>query len=299
MPTARINGQDVIVVGRWLKTATLRDEEWLEANSVADDPVQFAEGLRASGLGADLLAFSGSLDSPILPGDIRYDYDNVAVIDTSDFHRWWDGLPQEARKNTRRAAKKGIEIRCVTLDETLAAGIKAIYDETPVRQGRPFWHYGKDIETVKRENGTYLERSTFLGAYYGGDLVGFMKWVHVGNCARIMQILCLNAHQDKRPMIALIAKSAEICHEKGMRYLIYGKFTYGRKLDSSIAEFKRRLGFVQKDFPRYYVPLTWRGRLAMQTGLHAGLRNLLPPKMITYLVKLRAAWLQRSLPPAT
>ena len=88
-------------------------------------------------------------------------------------------------------------IRLAKLDDDFAAGIKAIYDATPVRQGRQFWHYGKDIDTVKRENGSYLDRSEFLGAYYSGQLVGFMKLVYVGDAARSMQILCLNAHQDK------------------------------------------------------------------------------------------------------
>ena len=36
-------------------------------------------------------------------------------------------------------------------------------------QGRKFWHYGKDLNTVKRENGTYLDRCEILGAYYSGQ----------------------------------------------------------------------------------------------------------------------------------
>jgi hypothetical protein len=293
VPATRIEGHRVIAVGRWLRIATLQDEEWLEGELVADPP-RFVDSLRSSGLRADIFAYSGPIDSTSVHPLGRCDHDNVAVIRTDDLKAWWDGLPQEARKNTRRAAKKGIEVKVATFDDVFVSGIKAIYDETPVRQGRMFWHYGKALASVKRDNGTYLDRCEFLGAYLGGELVGFMKLVYVGNAGRIMQILCLNAHQDKRPIVALIARAAEICHAKGMKYLIYGKFTYGRKTDSSIAEFKRRLGFEQKNFPRYYVPLTWRGRMAVGLGAHAGWLAILPPILINLLLDLRSWWLARA-----
>jgi hypothetical protein len=289
VPVTQIAGHDLIAMGRWPRIATVRDEEWLETTRSLD-PRKLADDVAGSSLRADILAISGVLDQPAIEG-LPFETDNVAIIDTSDFKAWWESLPQEARKNTRRAAKRGIEIRTAEFDDALVRGIKAIYDEAPLRQGRPFWHYGKDIETVRRENETYRERSEFLGAYLGTELVGFMKWVYVGDAARIMQILCLNAHQDKRPIIALIAKAAEICHQKGMRYLVYGKYTYGRKVDSSIAEFKKRLGFHQLDFPRYYIPLNLRGRMAISLGVHTGLKNLLPASVLARLLAMRSAWL--------
>jgi hypothetical protein len=269
----------------------LKDEEWI-AGELVRDPPRFINALRESGLPADIFVYSGPIDSTPETGIGQVEIDNVAVIRTDDHKAWWDGLPQEARKNTRRAAKRGIVIRSATLDDELVAGIKAIYDETPVRQGRKFWHYGKDLETVRRENSSYLDRSEFLGAYYSGQLVGFMKFVYVGDIARIMQILCMNQHQDKRPIIALIAKAVEICHQNGIRYLIYGKFTYGRKTHSSVAEFKRRLGFEQKNFPRYYITTTLRGRIALRLGVHRDWLALLPSNLINRLLKARTWWLQ-------
>ncbi|MCI0744591.1 MAG: hypothetical protein L0Y58_04215 [Verrucomicrobia subdivision 3 bacterium] len=289
----RIEGHGVVAVGRWLRVATLKDEDWLEGGLVAH-PIKFIGALRASGLPADIFAFSGPLGGTPDESGGQFELENVAVIRTGDYKAWWEGLPQEARKNTRRAAKRGIEIRSAALDDDFAAGIKAIYDETQVRQGRKFWHYGKDLDTVKRENGTYLDRCEFLGAYYLGQLVGFMKFVYVGDAARIMQILCQNAHQDKRPMIALIANAAEICHQKGLNYLIYGKFTYGRKTDSSITEFKRRLGFEPLEYRRYYIPLSLRGRIALRLGVHKGWLALLPPKLIKHLLDIRSRWLHKA-----
>jgi hypothetical protein len=79
-----------------------------------------------------------------------FELDNAAVIRTDDYKAWWEALPQEARKYTRQAAKKGIEVPSAVLNNDFAAGIKAMYDETLVRQGRKFWHYGKDCSTRVR-----------------------------------------------------------------------------------------------------------------------------------------------------
>ena len=180
----------------------------------------------------------------------------------------------------------------MTLDDALVSGIKRIYDEAPVRQGRRFWHYGKDLDRIRAENSSYLDRSEFIGCYHEDELIGFMKIVFVGKVARIMQILALSAHQDKRPMNALIAKAMEICHQKGVTYLVYSKFTFGKKKNDEMAEFKRRNGFTQIDFPRYYVPLTLRGRLAYALKLHRGLIDMLPSGALQMLARLRSRVLE-------
>jgi hypothetical protein len=298
VPMAEVGGRSVAVSGRYPKMASVRDEEWLEGGWISD-VTTFIPALRTSGLNADVFSFSGALAEQVeIPGTLS-EVDNVAVIDTQNFKVWWEALPQEARKNTRRAAKRGVTVDVVAFDDSLVRGIKTIYDEAAIRQGRRFWHYGKDIDVVRRENGTYLDRSVFLGAFAEGQLIGFMKWVRVGDVARIMQILCLNAHQDKRPIIALIAKAAETCHKQGCRYLVYGKYTYGNKGDSSITEFKRRLGFQQLDYLRYHVALTLQGRVALALGLQHGVQGLLPAWLLRKLLAWRARWLTRSQGPAT
>ena len=108
-----------------------------------------------------------------------------------------------------------------------------------------------------------------------------------------MQILSMEAHYDKRPMNALLAKAVEVCSERGMSWLVYGKYVYGNKQQSTIGEFKRRNGFRQVNYRRYFVPLTWRGRVAMRLRLHRGLLGLLPERAIQVLLAGRAralAW---------
>ena len=47
----------------------------------------------------------------------------------------------------------------------------------------------------------------------------------------ILPILALNAHHDKRPMNALLAKAMEVCVQKGVGWFVYGNYIYGNKKD--------------------------------------------------------------------
>jgi len=255
VPATQIEGRTVIAKGGWIKTASVRDEEVVEGELVKD-PATFISALKQSGLKADVLTFFQRPPEVKPKFNYHFEWDNYAVVPITTFEDWWEKrLPQEARKNTRRAAKRGVVVKSVPFDDELARGIHKLCNETPVRQGRPFWHYGKDFETVKREHATYLERSEFVAAYFENELIGFIKMVYVDRVATIFHILAFNSHYDKRPMNALLTKSMEVCVQKGVGYFVYGQYVYGNKKDSSLVEFKRRNGFEQINFPRYYIHL--------------------------------------------
>ena len=179
-------------------------------------------------------------------------------------------------------------VRSVALDDRFIEAIMKIYNETKVRQGKPFWHYGKDFETIKKETITFPERSEFFGAYLDSELIGFIKLVFCGDVAALMAIVSLNSRHDCRPNNALLAKAVEICASKGMSYLVYGKYVYGNNMNSALTEFKRRNGFEALRFPRYYVPLTWKGRLVLLLKLHRGWVGIFPPRMLALFVGVRA-----------
>src|SRR5260221_2853005 len=290
VPSVQISSRTIIATGKWIKIAAVRDEELVEGE-IVENPDSFVSDLKRSGLRADILTFAQKIGESAPKHPYFFEWDNAAVALTENFTAWWERLPQETRKNVRRAAKRGVTLRVVKFDDDLVKGIKAIYDETPVRQGMRFWHFGKDFEMVKMENGTYLERSEFIGAYFGQELIGLIKFVYTDRTARILQILSKNAHFDKRPMNALIAKAVEVCHEKGVLYLVYSKLRFGNKKTSQLAEFKLRNGFEEMLLPRYYVPLTLKGKIALKLGLHRGLLGILPPWLINFLLGLRAGCL--------
>jgi hypothetical protein len=55
-------------------------------------------------------------------------------------------------------------------------------------------------------------------------------------------------------------------------------------------EFKMRNGFEEVLVPRYYIPLTLKGRVAMQLKLHHGLVGIVPESIIRIGRDLRVKW---------
>ena len=287
VPAARIDGWTIVVTGRWLRRAEIYDEHW-QVKGI-EDLESIIIKRKDQAVNADIFTFAQKLPDTKPKFNYPLAWDNVAAIPITSYPEWWEKrLPQETRKNVRRAGRRQVVVRSTNLDDALVQGIKAIYDETPVRQGRRFWHYGKDLETIKRENSSYLDRCEFIGAFYQDELIGFLKMVYMGKVSSIMQIVSKNAHYDKRPANALIAKAVEVCASRGISYFIYGQYVHGNNSGAPITEFKRRNGFEQILIPRYYVPLTGKGRVAMKLKLHLGMRRLLPQKLETALLSLRA-----------
>ncbi len=110
---------------------------------------------------------------------------------------------------------------------SLSRQYDSIYNETPVRQGKTFWHYQRDFQSVKHALATYLDRSIFIGAYHQDELIGFIKLTYVGTAATITQILKVRrSTSTSGPTNALIAKAVEICELEGKSHFIYGSFVY-------------------------------------------------------------------------
>jgi hypothetical protein len=220
--------------------------------------------------------------------DYPFEMDNVAVLPVASFEEWFKKIKDKGRNLVRKAQKSGVVTRVVPFDDALVGQVMEIYNETPMRQGRKFWHYGKDFATIKRELSTYLERSHFVGAYLQEELIGFMKMVKVDDTAILFHFVAKMKHRDKSAMNAILAKAVEVCPGYGIKHIIYGRYTYGNKTNSTLADFKRRNGFEKIELPRYYIPLTLKGRLAYSLGLHRGLLGILPPKLVTALGAARA-----------
>jgi hypothetical protein len=80
-----------------------------------------------------------------------------------------------------------------------------------------------------------------------------------------------------------------------MKYLTYGKMYYGKKRKSSLVAFKHRNGFAPIFLPRYYIPLSKKGKLAIAFRLHRGILGLLPGGLINLLIRLRSFFERRFL----
>lgn len=292
VPAVQIGQRTVIATGKWLKIASVRDEELIEGSTI-EDPTAFVPTLKGSKLDADVFTFAQRVPESSRRYNYCTEWENAAAIQITSFSHWWQNCTDSsARKAVNRAKKLGVTVEIKEFSDKLIEAICRIYDETPVRQGKVFWHYKKDFELVKRELATYLERSIFIGAHYENELIGFMKITWVGTTGTITQILSMKKHFDKRPNNAMIAKAVEICEAKGKSHFIYGSYVY-HDPDSSLTEFKRRIGFEAVQLPRYYIPLNLKGRVALKLKLHRGIATNTPKPIMKAFLKARKLWIER------
>lgn len=260
-------------------------EEWYED---VDDPAGLIKAIQASGCRADIFSFWQRLPDVNPKYDYYMERDSIAAIPITTFANWWEKqIDSKTRNMVRRAEKKGVVVRRSEFDDKFVEGMTSLFNETPVRQGKPFWHYGKDAATIKREFSRFLFREELFGAYLGEELIGFIFIADTGNSATLGQIISKIAHRDKAPTNALVAKAVERCVEKAVPYLSYAKW-----VDGSLGEFKRNNGFLRFDLPRYFVPLNLKGRLCMALKLHRGI-NVLPKPVLQFLKEKRRKVLER------
>ena len=275
-----IDGLELSASGAICRIVRLRNEGY----DFVDDVERLCNSITASHLRADLFTFAQRIAEPEPKHAYYQEWDTQAVLPIDSYDQWWKRqINDKIRNRARKAGKMGVVVKTVPLDDDLVRGIKTIYDETPIRQGKRFKHYGKDLETLRLSHATYLEQSEFIGAFLDDRLIGFIKLVHQNGWSNLMQILSLISERDKAPTNALIAKAVEICAEKRIPRLQYG--VWSRR---SIGEFKIRHGFQPCKVPRYYVPLTATGKMALAIGLHRSLMSRVPGDWLDRAANLRA-----------
>lgn len=291
VPALQVNGDSLVVTGKRIRMASVHDEEWMEHEIARPEPcIEALRSSRSTDLKADIFTFTQKPSAPKPRYAYPFEWESLAVIELTTFESWWKGLPQETRKNVRRAEKRGVTVMARPFDDETIGGISAVNNDSPIRQGRRYTHYGKSLEEVRRDHSAFVNRSDFICAYHEGKIIGFVKIVYRGEVASVLQLTPMASHQDKRPANAMLAKAIELCAARQISHVAYGMFHYGNKRNNPITEFKVRNGFREILVPRYYVALTTRGRLAMKLNLHKGTLGILPGNVLAVAVALRARW---------
>jgi len=276
------NNQTFIIRGGFLRTATLK-KEWQED---IDNPPDVIRALKAAPTRIDMLRFWQRIPQSETKFPYFKEWRQIAAIPIRDFKTWFEKqISPKARNKIRKAQKLGVTIEEVQLNDEFVHGVMAIYNQSPVRRGKPFWHYGKDFTTVKTELSADLADSVFVGAYYKNELIGFIKFLLTDRYAMTLLILDKTAHRDKAPMNAMIAKVVEICAARQIPYFTYTVWRRGEH-----GQFQESNGFEKVPVPEYFIPLTILGKLALQVGLHKGLKGALPDAAMVKLLALRSAW---------
>jgi hypothetical protein len=284
-----ICGRNIKVQGRLVRVGRIQGDKY----KFMDDPQPVIEGLRASRNRVDLFTFLQRLPDTTPKFDYPFEMDNLAVVRVTTFDDWWNNqIRSYPRNRARQAEKRGVTLREVPFDGELVKGIWEVYNESRIRQGVPFTHYGKDLETVHREEATYLDSSIFIGAFLGEKLIGFVKLVmdETGTQANLMNIVAMAKYKETAPTNALIARAVRSCADRGISFLVYQNFAYGNKQGDSLSHFKAVNGFQRVDIPRYYVPLTPLGELAWRLKLHHRWSDRLPESVGRNLRRVRSAW---------
>ena len=277
-----VDGKRILIEGEIPRIARL-EQEWYED---VEDPRTLINQLCKSEPRPDILTFWQRLPDTEPKYSYPMELDSIAALPIKSYSLWWEKqIDRKARNKIRKAQKNGVVVKPVTFDDRFVRGITSIFNETPIRQGRHYLHYGKDFETIKRQFSRFLFREEIFGAYLGEELVGFIMLAYAENYAYLGHIISKIAHRDLAPNNLLLAKAVERCAEKGVPYLVYALW-----LEDSLGDFKRSNGFQKFDLPRYYVPLTGKGKLALKLGLHRGWKEAVPKPLRKPLKKLRRRW---------
>ena len=278
----RAGGRSFVVTGGLIRAAELKDI-WAED---VGDPVAMSAVLKKGPFRIDILKFWQRLPDVTPRYPYTYAWRHIAAIPITTHKHWFEKqITQNARNKIRRAMRQGIEVREEGISDRLVRDIMQIYNESPVRRGKPFWHYGKDFETAKRELSEDMDKSIFVTAYHEGELLGFIKFFLLDRYARTILVLDKVSRRDKSPMNSLFSKVVEICAERGTSFLVYSMWRRGNH-----GRFQQSVGFMRIAVPEYCVPLTIRGRLTMRLGLQHGLRGWIPERLMIPLLSLRANW---------
>jgi hypothetical protein len=280
--SVQIEGKTFVSKGKYIKIVSLKHEWFNDIN----DPEDIIKQLSRSEICPDIFTFIQRL--PEINPKFSYFFipEKVTAIKFNSYKDWFEKkITKETRKKTKRAEKRGVEIKIEKFSDDLIIGIMSVFNESPIRQGKPFWHYGKDFNTIKKEMSLDLDKSDFIAAYYEGSMIGVVKIIFAGEIATPGIIVTKVSHNDKYVANALMSKVIELCAFKNIQYVTYGPWWRG-----SMAEYLRRNGFEKMIVPRYFIPLTKKGKIYLKLKLYLSIKDILPEKLIKILLAIRSKW---------
>jgi hypothetical protein len=271
----------VLGIDEDLKTLFIRKKSFFK---IAQDVLEYRRDFipteayleKLANRGIDVYTFierkwSSKNPTPVQASNCVMTEDNAGLLVVKTYEEWLSLVGKKTRNMIRKAEKSGVRTELIERGDKLAEGIWKIYNETRIRQERAFPHYGTRLEDVKAL--VYSEQeSIYIGALLNDELIGFIQLAFGNSTAIIQQILAFQKHSDKAINNALVAKAVQICAEKCVEWLIYGRIGNHPSLD----KFKESNGFTKVVFPRYYLPLTGRGVLAVKMRFHRELKDSLP-----------------------
>ena len=141
----KVCGNDIVVKGRFIRIAQIDGDKY----NFPNDPEALIDQLKKSGERIDLFTFIQKLPETDPKYAYPFEWDNLAVLPVSDVRPLVESsnpVPGTEPVRLKRKASCCVQVVC---DEALAEGISAIYNESPVRRGKRFPHYGMTLESAR------------------------------------------------------------------------------------------------------------------------------------------------------
>lgn len=209
------------------------------------------------------------------------DPEPIGLLKISSYDEWFRSITHNARWQTKKGIRVGLKTKVVDIDDTFTKSAFKIYNETPIRQGRKYSGYGLSLMDVKLKFSN-MKGSEVIGAYFEDEQVGLI-WISYGDrVAAVNSFLSLLSHREKYPNDVLLAATVRRCVEKGYHYLAYWNMGFNPGLDF----FKKSHGFKVFNVPRFYIPLSYRGELAIKLKLHRPFEHSMPMWLVRPLLPL-------------
>src|SRR4051794_7487958 len=133
--TFRIHDRDVSVTGNLVKLGRL-EQEWYED---VGDPAPIIAELSKGRSKADLFTFWQRLPDTTPRYPYYMEWDEIAALPITSYDDWWSNqIKSRTRGIVRKSAKMGVEVRETEYTDEFVRGMVSIFNEAPLRQGRPF-----------------------------------------------------------------------------------------------------------------------------------------------------------------
>src|SRR5689334_3154583 len=151
-----LDGQTYSIT-RGAVTVVSLEDEWYED---VRDPAAVIDALRTNAnVNADLFTFWQRFPDVTPKYSFHQECEQIAVLPIQSLEHWFNHqIKSRVRTSVRKAEKEGLVVKETSYDDAFVRGMTTIFNEAAIRQGRPFWHYGKDFETIKEQFSRYLHR---------------------------------------------------------------------------------------------------------------------------------------------
>jgi hypothetical protein len=137
-----IEGQTYKISGRLLKLIELEDDWFVDVEN-PERVIRELTDKRATN--ADLFTFWQRPPTCSPKYSYYMEQEPIAVLPISTYDQWFaDQINSKTRNMVRKSEKRGITATLTNFDDSFVEGMTSIFNESQIRQGRRFWHYGKD-----------------------------------------------------------------------------------------------------------------------------------------------------------